>query len=83
MISNDSNRRKTKHERLIWSFLNSIGLNPLRPKSDQHQVSSCNINVLLKRVNMRITDMITQDEFALYFINFSPLLLLEMNRGLK
>ena len=34
---------------------------------------------------MKITDMITQDEFnlifALYFINFSPLLLLEMNRG--
>ena len=32
---------------------------------------------------MRITDMITQDEFAWYFINFSPLLLLEMNRGIK
>ena len=34
---------------------------------------------------MKITDMITQEEFnlifALYFINFSPLLLLEMNRG--
>ena len=34
---------------------------------------------------MKITDMITKDEFnlifALYFINFSPLLLLEMNRG--
>ena len=34
---------------------------------------------------MKITDMITKDEFnlifTLYFINFSPLLLLEMNRG--
>ena len=30
---------------------------------------------------MRFMDMITQDEFALYFINFTPLLLLEMNRG--
>ena len=34
---------------------------------------------------MKITDMITQEEFnlifALYVINFSPLLLLEMNRG--
>ena len=34
---------------------------------------------------MKITDMITKDEFnlifALYFISFSPLLLLEMNRG--
>ena len=64
MISNDSIRGKTKHERLIWSFLNSIGLNPLSPKSDQHQVSPCNINALLNRVDMRITDMITQDEFA-------------------
>ena len=32
---------------------------------------------------MRITDMITQDEFAWYFINFSPLLLWEMNRRNK
>ena len=29
---------------------------------------------------MRITDTITQDEFARYFINFSHLLLQEMNR---
>ena len=32
---------------------------------------------------MRITDMITQDEFAWYFINFYPLLLYEINRGNK
>ena len=32
---------------------------------------------------MKITDMITLDEFAWYFINFSPLLLCEMNRGNK
>ena len=67
MISNDSIRGKTKHEQLIWSFLNSIGLNPLSPKSDQHQISPCNINVfvfLINRVDMRITDMITQGEFA-------------------
>ena len=32
---------------------------------------------------MRISDMITQDECARYFINFSPLLLLEMNSGKK
>ena len=39
-------------------------VNPLRPKSDQHQISPCDINALLNRVVMRITDMITQDEFA-------------------
>ena len=38
--------------------------NPLSPKSDQHQISPCNINALLNRVDMRIMDMITQDEFA-------------------
>ena len=39
-------------------------INPLSPKSDQHQISPCNINALQNRVVMRITDMITQDEFA-------------------
>ena len=39
-------------------------INPLSPKSDQHQISPCNINALYNRVVMRITDMITQDEFA-------------------
>ena len=39
-------------------------VNPLDPKSDQHQISLCNINALQNRVVMRITDMITQDEFA-------------------
>ena len=38
--------------------------NPLSPKSDQHQISPCNINALENRVVMRITDMIIQDEFA-------------------
>ena len=39
-------------------------LTPQSPKSDQHQISPCNINALLNRVVMRITGMITQDEFA-------------------
>ena len=63
----------------------TLQINPLSLKGDQHQISPCNINALQNRVVMKITDMITQDEFnlifALYFINFSPLLLLEMNRG--
>ena len=58
-------------------------VNPLSPKGDQHPISPCNINALQNRVVMRITDMMTQDEFAWYFITFSPLLLLEMNRGNK
>ena len=33
-------------------------------ESDHHQISPCNINALLNRVVMRITDMITHDEFA-------------------
>ena len=39
-------------------------LNPLSPKSYQYQISPCNINALENRVAMRITDMITQDEFT-------------------
>ena len=49
--------------------------NPLSPKSDQHRISPCNINALYHRVVMWIMDMITQDKFDWYFINFSPLLL--------
>ena len=45
-----------------WSSL--VKVNPLSPKSDQHQISPCNINALLNRVVMRITDLITHDEFA-------------------
>ena len=32
-------------------------VNPLSPKSDQHQISPCNINALYNREVMRITDM--------------------------
>ena len=53
----------------------SLLLNPLSPESDQHQISPCNINALLNIVVMRITDIIKQDEFAWYFIDFFPLLL--------
>ena len=60
-------------------FIEQLGefifLTPLNPKSDQHQISPCNSDALLNRVVMRIKDMITQDVFVWYFINFSPLLL--------
>ena len=41
-----------------------VTFNPLSHKSDQRQISPCNINALLNRVAMRIMDMITKDEFA-------------------
>ena len=31
-------------------------------KSDQHEISPCNINALYNRVVMRIKDRVTQDE---------------------
>ena len=42
-------------------FSNHVTFNPLSPKSVQRQISPFNINI---RVVMRITDMITQDEYA-------------------
>ena len=60
-----------------------VALNPLSPESDQHQISPRNSNALYNRVVTRIKDMITQDVCVWYFINFSPLRLLEMNRGNK
>ena len=41
-----------------------MDLSPLSPKSDQRKISPCNIDALLNSVVMRITDMITQNEFA-------------------
>ena len=58
-------------------------LNPLSPKSDQHQISPCNIYALSNRVVMRIRDMITLDESNRYFNKFSPLLLLKTYRDNK
>ena len=52
----------SEHELSLINILYT--LNPLSPKSDQHQMSPCNINALENRVVMRITDMITQDKFA-------------------
>ena len=43
---------------------NYSGVNPLSPKSDQNQISPCNINASQNKLVLRITDMITQDEFA-------------------
>ena len=40
-------------------------LSPLSPNSDEHQISSCDVNALSIREVMRIEDMITQDEFSI------------------
>ena len=46
------------------TLIDKFTLNPLSPKGDQHQISPCNINALQNRVVMRITHIITQEEFA-------------------
>ena len=52
-------------------------LNPLSPKSDQHEISPYNVNALENRVVMRIEDMIRKDESNRYFNKLSTLLLLK------
>ena len=43
----------------MFSFFALLGtFNPFSPKSDQHQISPCNIDALQNRVVMRITDVI-------------------------
>ena len=37
-----------------------VEVNPLRPNSDQHQISLCNIEIFSVREVMRIKDMITR-----------------------
>ena len=49
------------------------GLNPLSPKSDQHQISPCNISALQDTVDTRITDMITQDQLRMRLIFYQLL----------
>ena len=51
-------------------------LNPLSPKSDQHEISPHNINALENIVVVRIEYMIREDESIWYFTKFSPIPLL-------
>ena len=53
-------------------------LDPLSPKSDQHEISPYNINAF-----MRIEDMIRKDESNRYFNKLSTLLLLKTNENLN
>ena len=41
-----------------------LEFNPLSPKSDHNQISPCDTHALYNRVVMRITDMVTQDDFV-------------------
>ena len=63
--------------KLIFAF------NPLRPKSDQHEISPYNINALENRVVMKIEYMIREDESNWYFNKFFPLVLLKTYRDNK
>ena len=58
-------------------------INPLRPKSDQHEISPYNINALENTVVMRIEVKIREDDSNWYFNKFSPLLLLKKYRDSK
>ena len=54
-----------------------LAFNPLIPKSDQPQFSSCYTNAYSTPEVMRIKDKITQGEFTWYFTNFSQVLFSE------
>ena len=69
--------------RVVFFFKDDLAFNPLRPKSDQHEISPYNINALENKVVMRIEYMIREDESNWYFKKFSPLLLLKTYRDNK
>ena len=58
-------------------------INPLRPKSDQHEISPYNINALENTVVMRIEVKIREDDSHWYVNKFSLLLLLKKYRDSK
>ena len=45
-------------------LVGGICVNPLSPKSDQHQISSCDINAYSTLEVVRIKDVITPGEFS-------------------
>ena len=53
-------------------------VNPLSPNSDQHQISSFDINAQLSAQVLRIKEIITRDELFWYLNNFSQLALRQM-----
>ena len=63
-------RRQSQRLAMLHKINNGLvkmgkdNLNPLSPKSDQHQISPCNINALSIKKVTRIKNMITQDEFS-------------------
>jgi len=60
-------------DNIVWQ-----ATNPLRPNSDQHQISPCNINAQLSEQVLRIKGMITKDELFWYLNNLSQLALQQM-----
>ena len=47
-------------------------INPLSPKSVQHQIFPCNVNALKNKVVMGITDVIRGDVICLIFNQLLP-----------
>ena len=70
----EKQKKKIEFQLVLWSssfhlflargYFSLVLVDPLIANSDQHQISPCNINALENRMVMRITNMITQDEFA-------------------
>ena len=72
--------------RTEWNPIQSViirVINPLSPKSDQHEISPYYINALENRVVMRLEYMIREDVSNWYFNKFSPLRLLKKYRDCK
>ena len=55
----------------IWGTFHNIWVNPLSPQSDQHQISSCNINALQHQCFVKQTGHV---EYPVRVINFLWLL---------
>ena len=59
--SADHSRISSTDSKVKTTSFHGLSINPLSPKSDQHEISPYNINALENRVVMRSEDMIRED----------------------
>ena len=60
--------KKNLYQEICHNRMASHVFNTLRPYSDQHQISPCNIDAYSTPEVMGIKDMITQGEFSMILI---------------